>query len=125
MFIGTCEVDVVNRAVKTSRNTFPITEDTHVSVDPVFRMPAILISAAIALFVIGFHDLLYAGEILTTILAIFVLLVAGFQFSELHIWDRVTRGTEQSIALRGLNYSLQKYRAEIYLVSAQMKRGDA
>lgn len=125
MIIGTCKVDPEERAVKTSRYSYPLTKDTHVSVEPVFRTPAIFGAVAMALFGAGFHDLLYAGEIGVMFIAIFALLIAGFQFAQLHILDRVTRGTEQVIALSGLNYSLQKYRAEIDAVIADIKIGDA
>ncbi len=123
MIIGTCKVK--NGAVITSRDRYPLSKDTHVRVEPVFRTPAILCAATLASFGLGFHDLLFAGELAAITVAIFVLIFARFQFAQLLIIDRVTRGTEQMIAVSGLNYSLQKHRAEIDAAIDELKGGDA
>lgn len=89
-------------------------------------VPSGIILGVLGVAVIGFsfHGLLFVGELAAIIVASFALMFAGFQFAQLLIIDRVTRGTEQMVAVSGLNYSLQKHRAEIDATIHELKGSD-
>ena len=111
MMFGTCYAR--DGMIITSKTTYVITEDTTPDVRPMLRGPGLIAAVGLSALGIGFFDILYPGEIAAIAVAVSVSLIVGFQFAELIILNKVTRGTKQMSAAYGLESTLQKVRDEL------------
>lgn len=121
MMIGTCEVK--NGSIQTNKTTYVITKDTRPDVRRLFLTSSLVVSGGLALFGLGFVDLLYFHELVLIFSAIGFALVIGVNLARLVILDRVTRGTEQMSAIYGLHGTLQEKRHEINAAIDKLQGG--
>ena len=106
-------VEITENAVVTHRDSYFFRNLSVVSVRRPFFAPAVLLSGPLALFVIGFGDLLYGREIAAIVIAILLMVLVGAKLGQLQLLSRDLKNTDLSGAVWGEHSTLQVARAEV------------
>lgn len=106
-------VKIQDGAVVTHRDSYLLQNLTVISVRRPFLAPAIVIGGALAIFGLGFGDLLYVSEIIVLCIAVPAIVTFGFSIGQLQLLSRDLKNTELSGAVWGKHSALQAARSEI------------
>ncbi|MEX0957583.1 MAG: hypothetical protein WDZ83_20505 [Rhizobiaceae bacterium] len=114
MILGYIRVE--ENAVVTHRASYLITPSTVVGVPRPFLMPGAVFGVAFFGFAAMFMDLLYAHEIVITLLASILVPLAAGQIGQLKLLSRDLRGSEFASVVWGTHGELNRIRARIMRV---------
>lgn len=120
MILGMVRVE--ENAVITHRDSYLIDTLTVVSVRRPFLLPGAAFGVAFFAFAAVFLDLLFAGEIITILVASIMAPVVAAQIGQLKLLSRDLRGSELSGVIWGRYADLNHVRSTIMRAMAAAKR---
>lgn len=107
------KIALTENAVITHRDSYLFETLSVVSVRRPLLVPGLITSSGLALFGIGFADLLYLFEIISIITFIALSLCIGLYVAQLQLLSRDLKNTDLSSAVWGHHKALQAIRQQI------------
>lgn len=111
MILG--RVHVSASSIDTHRDSYLLEQLTVVSVRRPMLGSALMLAGGLALFTLGFSDLLYPAELIALSAASVISLLTGWQLGQLRLLSRDLRGSELSGAVFGTYAHLNRLRRQI------------
>ena len=113
MIIGTVEIDAQNNLLHAGYSTYRLDVLKMATAPRSYLSTAILVSGALSLFLVAFHDILWSGEIAALITVCAVSLIVGWNFTCLTFHSRDLAGAAVSGALFGTHRHLNCIRRDV------------
>lgn len=120
MIFGSLNVDT--EAVHTHRDSYLLDQISVVSVRRPFLAMGLLLAGGLALFAIGFGDLLFGGEQVLIWSFMIISLIAGWWIGQLQLLSRDLRGSELMGAVFGAYRVLNDKRRQIIKAKRSVQR---
>jgi hypothetical protein len=123
MMIGFIEIDEEQGAVNTHRDSYLLDSITVASVRRPFFIGGLMSGIGLTGFTLSFGDLLYAHEIVLTLLIATGCIVVAWQVGQLKLLSRDLRGSELADVIWGRYASLNAVRLSIARAMSARRAG--
>lgn len=115
--------EIADGVLKTRRGIYSLSPEIDAIPDRMFLAPGVIGAALITLFIFGFFDILYFGEIAICAGVALACASGGVCFARLVLVKSTLRGSEHAVAAYG-SYAAMLRLAEDIVEAAQAERED-